>query len=95
MKVSITYDKEEREVVFLVQRKLDDGSSVVSLMDAADLCEYINFQDCCSEEYKIWDVTTHGRIYECHYAGWQPNCLVEIIRDFDNKLVCSMVCEDH
>lgn len=93
MKYSI--EIKERQPIFLVQRIFDDGTKFASLMDEHDLCEYLCMDDCHNEQYEIWDVTIHGEIYKCHYVGWQPNCLIEVRRDFDNKVVLSMHGEDH
>lgn len=44
---------------FLVQRILnwDDGSRENSIMNEEELIHYIDFQDICSEDYKIYDIT--------------------------------------
>jgi len=81
--------------IFLVQRKLDDGTQSASLMDSSDLCDYICMDDCHNEDYEIWDVTVHGEVYKCHYVGWRPNCLIEVRRDFDDKVVLSAYGSDH
>lgn len=94
MKCSISNSNEDHPV-FLVQRKLDGGEIIASLMESSDLCEYICMDDCHGEEYEIWDVTTYGEVYKCHYKGWQPDCLIEVVRDFDEKLVLSMYGTDH
>ena len=93
MTYSVNFNEERP--VFLVQRKLCDETISATLMEGPDLCEYICMDDCHGEQYEIWDVTTYGEMYKCHYVGWQPNCLIEVRRDFDNKIVLSMHGEDH
>ncbi len=88
-------DLVDNSSVFLVQRKLDDGTTTGSLMQSQELCDYICMDDCHNEEYTIWDITHYGEVYQCHYVGWQPGCLIEVRRDFDQKIVLSLYGEDH
>lgn len=63
--------------LFLVQRILnwDDGSRGNSIMNEEELIHYIDFQDICSEDYKIYDITEFGKVERVYYRGWQPGCV--------------------
>lgn len=81
---------------YLVQRILRwaDDEEEATLMNEAELIHYIDMQDYCSEDYKIYDVTDFGKIVPIHYVGWQPMCLIEFATD-DGTIVLSGYGEDH
>ena len=81
------------EKKFLVQRK-SDGETWCSLMNSHELIDYINFSDCHNEEWKIYDASEFGKAKPCHYKGWQPMCLIEVV-DEDGNVVLSGYGEDH
>lgn len=85
---------EERR--YLVQRILRwaDNEEEATLMNEAELVHYIDMQDYCTEEYKIYDVTEFGKIEQIFYAGWQPNCLIEFVNS-SGQVVASGYGVDH
>lgn len=91
------YEKAEadNELRFLVQR-VDrcTGERFNSVMDIDMLIHYIDMQDCCDEEYKIFDISNLGIINQVFYAGWKPNCLIEIV-DINGDIIASGYGTDH
>ena len=87
---------EEKERKFLVQRILRwaDDEEEATLMNEAELIHYIDMQDYCTEEHKIYDVTDFGKIVPIHYVGWQPKCLIEFATD-DGEIVLTGYGTDH
>ena len=83
---------------YLVQKILRwaDDEEEATLMNETELIHYIDMQDCycCSEEYKIYDVSDFGKIVPIHYVGWQPMCLIEFATD-DGTIVLSGYGKDH
>lgn len=80
---------------YLVQRKAWDGEPYYSIMQANELIGYINMADCHDEHFSIWDITEFGKVEPCHYTGWQPNCLIEVVRDSDGEVILRGYGEDH
>ena len=78
---------------FLVQR-MKDNEMWCSLMSDYELIDYINFSDCHDEYYRIFEVSEFGKAKPCHYKGWQPMCLIEVV-DEDGNVVLSGYGEDH
>lgn len=87
-------ENEPQESTFLVQRIIDDRT-FATIMNPCELVDYINMSDCHNESYDIWDATVPGKVRHCHYKGWQQGCLIEVVRDDDQKLLVSMFGEDH
>ena len=82
--------------IYLVQSISDDGTSFNRIMNQYELCNYMNMLDCYPEELvAIWDITIPGKVRKCTYKGWQPNCLIEVVREDDDKLVISLYGEEH
>ena len=80
---------------FLVQRIADDGERMEdSIMSGGELIKYINFNDIYGERYEIFDITEFGKFERVWYAGWRPNCLIEIV-DKNRKVVYYGYGEDH
>lgn len=86
---------------FLVQRILlwDDGSREDTIMTEAQLVHYIDFQDICSEDYKIYDITEFGKVERVYYKGWQPGCmdtgsLIEFVNE-SGETIISAYGTDH
>lgn len=68
---------------FLVQH-IVDGETMISVMSAQRLIDYINMSDCHGESYEIFDVESEfGKVKSLHYKGWQPGGLIEIVNDED------------
>ena len=71
---------------FLVQRT--DGIDYwSSLMTESELIGYINMSDCHDEDWHIYDVSVYGEIEPLYYAGWQPDCLIEILNTKDEVVI--------
>ena len=77
--------------IYLVQSTSDDGTSFNRIMNQYELCNYLNMLDCYPEELAaIWDITIPGKVRKC-----TPNCLIEVVREDDDKLVISLYGEEH
>ena len=74
-----------------------DDSIVSSLKNGTELIDFIDFLDVYSHvgEYTIYAINGLDAPIKCHYAGWQPNCLIEIIRDDTNEVILRGYGEDH
>lgn len=81
---------------FLVQRicNWDDDSRDNTIMTSSELIHYIDMQDICSENYKIYEITEFGMLVEIFYRGWQPGCLIEFA-DSKGQIVLSGYGTDH
>ena len=84
---------EEPEREFLIQAKGEDYS-YNKLVSEAELVHYIDMQDYCTEEYKIYEVTNMGQIKQIWYAGWKPGCIIDFV-DENGKIVAGGVGIDH
>lgn len=75
---------------FLVQRicHWDDESRENTIMTADELVHYIDMQDICTEEYKIYEITEYGTINEIFYRGWQPGCWIEFVDRKGEVVLC-------
>lgn len=80
---------------FLVQRKLQDGTVTSTIMTEWELLSYINFSDCHGENYHLFDITQYGKIVPCHYAGWKPQCHIQVIGDDTGEILLDGYGEDH
>lgn len=78
----------------LVQRIYDDNERDNTIMTPDELVHYIDMQDICEEEFKIFEITNFGEIKEIFYAGWQPGCVIEFVDKFGN-VVLSGYGTDH
>lgn len=89
-----TYEEEETmEKRFLVQREID-GERVNTIMSGGELIDYLNYNDIYDEKYEIYDITEFGKVERVWYAGWRPNCLIEIV-DKNRKVIYYGYGEDH
>ena len=81
---------------FLVQRiyEWDDGSRDNTIMTSSELIHYIDMQDICTEDYRIYEITEFGVLAEIFYCGWQPGCLIEFV-DKNGQVVLSGYGVDH
>ena len=78
---------------YLVQRMVE-GEICSQLMTEKELIDYIDMDDCHGESYRVFDVSEFGKIKVLHYAGWKPNCLIEL-HDTDGNIVVSGYGTDH
>ena len=85
--------REEPEREFLIQAKGDDYS-YNKLVSEAELVHYIDMQDYCTEQHRIFEVTNMGQIKEIWYAGWKPGCIIDFI-DESGKIVAGGIGTDH
>lgn len=79
---------------FLVQRIYDDDERGNTIMTPDELVHYIDMQDICEEEFKIFEITNFGETKEIFYAGRQPGCVIEFVDKFGN-IVLSGYGTDH
>ena len=80
---------------YLVQMIFDDGDFSATLMTERELIHFVDFLDCnLVDHYKVYDVSTFGKLNQLHYRGWQPHCLIEFVDDQGN-VVISGYGEDH
>ena len=81
---------------FLVQRicSWDEDSRENTIMTTDELIHYIDMQDYCRENYKIYEITEFGTFEEIFYRGWQPNCLIEFV-DKKGQIILSGRGTDH
>lgn len=81
---------------FLVQRicNWDEDSRDNTIMTSSELIHYIDMQDICSENYKIYEITEFGMPIEIFYRGWQPGCLIEFA-DSKGQIILSGYGTDH
>ena len=84
------------EKIFLVQRhdNYDDDTTFASIMTESELINYINMSDCFDEQYEIYLISTFGVVEKCHYVGWQPGCLIEIVNS-SNEIIARGYGTDH
>lgn len=85
--------REEPEREFLIQAKGDDYS-YNKLVSEAELVHYIDMQDYCTEQHRIFEVTNMGQIKEIWYAGWKPGCIIDFV-DESGKVVAGGIGTDH
>lgn len=78
---------------FVVQRAID-GEISLSIMSEEELIRYIDKADLHQEMYQIYDGTAFGEMKKVSYAGWQPDCLIELV-DEAGKVVLSGYGADH
>ena len=81
---------------FLIQRicNWDEDSRDNIIMTSSELIHYIDMQDICSENYKIYEITEFGMPIEIFYRGWQPGCLIEFA-DSKGQIILSGYGTDH
>lgn len=78
---------------FIVQRVIDNDLSL-SVMTEEELIRYIDEDDLHQETYQIYDGTAFGEMKKVSYAGWQPDCLIELV-DEDKNVVLSGYGTNH
>ena len=79
--------------MFLVQ-KMIESQVYGSIYTENELIAYIDMSDCLCEEYKIFDISTFGKVKEVFYKGWQPHCLIEVA-DSEGHVVVRGYGTDH
>lgn len=78
---------------FIVQRVIDNELSL-TVMSEEELIRYIDEDDLHQETYQIYDGSAFGEMKKLSYAGWQPNCVIELV-DETGKVVLRGYGTDH